>query len=391
MGYDEFILTVNVASIIIMLVMAFLLCSASRFRGESSYAALIIVLTTIPVYIYNVCRSLEWYDIAFFFAPFAFSVNLTLMPLLWLFVQRCFNPRYHFLFVRMAHFLPALISFIIFLVVTFSLPQSQYYDFMIHENTGYDTWLGKLNLIILLVQVIGYFLLIFIYLHKVKHFIKEHYTEAELQHKVWIPRFITLFALLFVIVVVCYMIWPRFDSWLMQLLTIIAMAYLLYSELEYALQSRLRNAPSELYVEQAKTEFIDIEVKPHPQGDVESNPEEIQKLKHYAHRVEVYLCDSEVYVNPNLSLNDVAAATNISAKKISKAINEILGKNFFDLINGFRIEKSKALLLDKKEKGLTIEAIATQCGFNSRITFNNAFKKITGLTTSQWLKLTKVG
>ena len=47
----------------------------------------------------------------------------------------------------------------------------------------------------------------------------------------------------------------------------------------------------------------------------------------------------------------------------------------------------KALLISKKEKGLTLETIAEQCGFNSRITFNNAFKKVIGVTTTEWLRL----
>ena len=67
MGYNEFILIVNAASVIILLVMALLLCLAARFKGESSYAAMIIVVSTVPVYIYNVCRSLQLYEVAIFF------------------------------------------------------------------------------------------------------------------------------------------------------------------------------------------------------------------------------------------------------------------------------------------------------------------------------------
>ncbi len=72
---------------------------------------------------------------------------------------------------------------------------------------------------------------------------------------------------------------------------------------------------------------------------------------------------------------------------LSKSVNATLDKNFFDLVNGSRVEKSKALLMSKKEKGLTLETIAEQCGFNSRFTWNAAFKKAVGVTTSDWLKL----
>ena len=390
MGYNEFILIVNAASVIILLVMALLLCLAARFKGESSYAAMIIVVSTVPVYIYNVCRSLELYEVAIFFAPIAFSVNLTLMPLLWLLVQRGFNPYYRFTPLRLLHFLPAVLSLILFCVSIFSLPQSQRYDFMINENMGDDTWLGDVNYTMVLLQLVGYFYAIFRYLRKVKHFVRSHYSAAELQRKVWIPRFIGLFAAMFVVVMVCYALWPRTDAWLLQLLTVIIMGYLLYAELAIALFERYRkDTVTTTVAAEAEAEFIATEVKPQPQPEADNGKEEMQKLEQYARQVEEYLRASEVYVDPNLSLKDVATATGISSKNLSKSINATLGKNFFDLVNGFRIEKSKALLISKKEKGLTLETIAEQCGFNSRITFNNAFKKVIGVTTTEWLKLNR--
>lgn len=390
MGYNEFILIVNAASVIILLVMALLLCLAARFKGESSYAAMIIVVSTVPVYIYNVCRSLELYEVAIFFAPIAFSVNLTLMPLLWLLVQRGFNPYYRFTPLRLLHFLPAVLSLILFCASVFSLPQSRFYDFMIHENTGDDTWLGDVNYTMVLIQLIGYFYTIFRYLRKVKHFVHSHYSAAELQRKVWIPRFIALFAAMFVVVMVCYALWPRTDAWLLQLLTVIIMGYLLYAELAIALFERYRkDTVTTTVAAEAEAEFIYTEVKSQPQPEADNGKEEIQKLEQYARQVEEYLRTSEAYTSIGLSIKDVANATGISKNNLSKAINVVLNKSFFDLVNGFRVEKSKALLLEKKEKGYTLETIAEKCGFNSQVTYCNAFKKIVGMTTNQWLKLFK--
>ena len=389
MGYDEFVLIVNVASVIILLVMALLLCLAARFKGESSYAAMIIVVSSVPVYIYDVCRSLELYEVAICFAPIAFSVNLTLMPLLWLFVQRGFNPYFRLTPLRLLHFLPAVLSLILFCASVFSLPQSRYYDFMIHENTGDDTWLGDVNYTMVLLQLIGYSYAIFRYLRKVKHFVRNHYSAAELQRKVWIPRFIALFAVMFVVVMVCYALWPRTDAWLLQLLTVIIMGYLLYAELAIALERYSNDTVMTTVAANAEAEFITTEVKPQPQPEADNGKEEMQKLEQYARQVEEYLRTSEVYVNPKLSLRDVSQATGITYNNISKAINATMNKNFFDLVNGFRIEKSKALLMSKKERGLTLETIAEMCGFNSRITFNNAFKKVIGVTTTEWLRLNR--
>ena len=75
MSYHEFILVVNFSSIIILVLLAMLLLIATRFRGESGYAAAIIVLPNIPVYIYNMSRMLGWHDITLFFFPISYSVN----------------------------------------------------------------------------------------------------------------------------------------------------------------------------------------------------------------------------------------------------------------------------------------------------------------------------
>lgn len=84
MDYTQIILTVNTSSIVILVILAFILLAATRFRGENGYAAAIIVVPNIPVYLYNVSRMLGWHDIAFFLFPISYSVNTTLLPLLWL-------------------------------------------------------------------------------------------------------------------------------------------------------------------------------------------------------------------------------------------------------------------------------------------------------------------
>lgn len=373
MGYDEFLLTVNASAIVILLALASLLCAATRFRGESSYAACIIVLTTVPVYLYNLCRSLRWYEAAIVLAPLAYSVNTTLMPLLWLFVQRSFRRGYRFRLAALLHFMPAAACLALFCIAVFTLPATQRYGFMEHENTGDDTWLGNLNYAVLLAQMIAYFTLIFRYLRRAKRYIRENYSDAQWLHKLWIPRLMTLFASLFVVVMVCYFIWPRTDAWLIQILNVVAMGYLIYKELTPQQPQPAAN--------EEKGNRCTV-----PDTDANDSREDMELLRSYAAEVRCYLETSGVYTNPDLSLRDVAQATGISSNNLSKAINAVLGKTFFELINGMRIEASKELLMNKKKLRLTIETIAEKCGFNSPATFCRAFKKSMGISTSEWLK-----
>ena len=160
------------------------------------------------------------------------------------------------------------------------------------------------------------------------------------------------------------------------LLCVAAIGRLLYLEFSEALSHH--HAAHNAEVEPPKEE--------HPQSDGEFRKYSVEELEQCARRVEEYLIASEAYTDADLSFADVAGAVGISSKKVSVAINFVLGKTFYDLINGLRVEKSKTLLQEKKQRGLTLETIAEKCGFNSRIVYSNAFKKATGMTTTQWLK-----
>lgn len=162
MGYTEFILTINSSCITILIILAIILLVATRFRGENGYAAAIIVLPNVPVYIYNMSRMLGWHEITLFMFPISYSVNTMLMPLLWLFTLRNFDTDFRFRPIQLLHFIPAAISVIIVL----SLSTQERMDNIIYEMSGDDMWVGNLNTLIILFQMFLYFAAIFRYLHK---------------------------------------------------------------------------------------------------------------------------------------------------------------------------------------------------------------------------------
>jgi len=91
------------------------------------------------------------------------------------------------------------------------------------------------------------------------------------------------------------------------------------------------------------------------------------------------------YYTDNLaSLSGLAKLLNASNHHVSQVINEKMNKNFYEMIAWYRVESAKKLLRSKKHKNLTIEEIAEEVGYNSKSSFNTAFKKITGLTPSSF-------
>ena len=88
------------------------------------------------------------------------------------------------------------------------------------------------------------------------------------------------------------------------------------------------------------------------------------------------------FLNPAFSLPELADKMKISVHQLSQIINEGLNKSFFEMTAEYRIEEAKRLLID--QPNIKIEEIAEQVGYNSKSSFNTAFKKITGKTPSEF-------
>ncbi len=112
-----------------------------------------------------------------------------------------------------------------------------------------------------------------------------------------------------------------------------------------------------------------------------------QEITNYSkkfERVKDYIVNNRRYLDNALSLETLSKELQISNSQLSKIINEQTSQNFNHLINGFRIDFSKKILLDPNYNNYTITSIALESGFNSKSTFYNAFKKHTGVTPTQF-------
>lgn len=88
------------------------------------------------------------------------------------------------------------------------------------------------------------------------------------------------------------------------------------------------------------------------------------------------------YLTSDFNLPALAQASRSSTHNISQVINEKFEKSFFEWIAEYRVAEAKVIL--KKSPHLKIEEVAEQVGYNSKSSFNTTFKKITGLTPSEF-------
>jgi len=116
----------------------------------------------------------------------------------------------------------------------------------------------------------------------------------------------------------------------------------------------------------------------------EESEEEKQVNNELETRLVEIMKTEKPYLNPTLTVFELAKKINTNDKYLSRHINKTYQKNFIHFINEFRIEEAKHRLLSTEFAQYKIEAISEMVGFNSKSAFNNAFKKLTNHTPTEF-------
>lgn len=103
-------------------------------------------------------------------------------------------------------------------------------------------------------------------------------------------------------------------------------------------------------------------------------------------QLEILMTERKLFLDENISLPQLADIINIHPNYLSQVVNERFQKNFYDFINSYRVEEFKRIVSLEKNKNKTFFALALDCGFNSKASFNSSFKKLTGTTPSGFVK-----
>jgi AraC-like DNA-binding protein len=124
--------------------------------------------------------------------------------------------------------------------------------------------------------------------------------------------------------------------------------------------------------------------------------EEFEDIKEPAAPIDTTLLDSTIgkimdgvanqklYLNQSLNVEQFSSKIGVPYRDVSFAINKAFGTNFFEFINSYRIEESKRYLSDEKYKDMTIMDILLESGFNSKSSFQRFFKRLTGMSPTEF-------
>lgn len=323
-----------------------------------------------------------WYSIKsyrefLFFIPF--QQVFLIGPVFYFFVKTLLNSNLKINRKDLIHFVPAFIyliySLIVFITDKFLL--EEYYFYADERDKDLDFWYQMLGLISMLYYL---YLSLKYYLNYRALSIQEVSFADEIAFK-WIKYFTIAFGLILVLRVLFFILnpeWGQFGSkfWYYLCFSVL-LYYISLSGYFNVIRSTMKLDTVLLIDLEPSVNTKSIE-RPNETREDLAFPEWKAKITHLFE-------SKEVYKNPDLTLTDIATYLNTNRNIISKAINQEFQMNFNDFVNKKRAEA----VIDQLKNGAhlknTLLSIALASGFNSKATFNRAFKKHTGVTPRQFI------
>ena len=323
-------------------------------------------------------------------------------PVIFFYVQSLLNPSFRFGKKEWVHLLPGILYLLYSLVmfVTDKLILKHYYFLADEMDRDFDYWYQASGLVSMLI----YFFISLRYYSLYKKLMVQVVSYADTVLFRWVKKFLLAFLLMQLLHIgfeIFSKIFPSLDSyiggwWFFFFFAVIFyyIAITGYSNsietkvpfklnlLSYKPSLLLQYSPAETdednFIEEA--EVIEI-------ADVQTQrKEDTTLLAEWKPKIEALLANEKTYEDAELSLTQMAKQLKTNPSIISKVINQGFQLNFNDFVNNYRIEAVKEKLKAGEQKTQTLLGIAYDCGFNSKATFNRAFKKATGVSPKEWME-----
>jgi AraC-like DNA-binding protein len=106
----------------------------------------------------------------------------------------------------------------------------------------------------------------------------------------------------------------------------------------------------------------------------------------FSERLHNFMSKSRKFLQHRYTINDLARELNVPPHQLSAFLNQQLNTSFSDFLNKFRIEYCMERIKNGDARRLTLEALASECGFNNRNSFTAAFKRLAGVTPSDFMR-----
>ncbi len=335
----------------------------------------------------------QYFIVVYFRYYIVLPLVLSIPPALFLYIEALTVEGFEFTRKKLRHFYPAIFILILNLVFYGTLPDKEKFLFVvkgylldfskesIHMRIVYE--IKKFTDIIYYVQIVVYIILMIISFKRHKNNIERYFSYKEGISLNWLKIFIIIFIILSsldafenILSLQLRKYWEIIDA-----IEIILYVYFLgYFGIKQMLiySNETPVAQKNENIEQKNNLKNNIQDKYINSPLSETQKSEIIKGINY------FMEQEKLFLNNKLTIDVLSDKLKTNKKYLSQTINETYKKNFYSFVNEYRIKEAEKLLKSIESKKLSIEGIAKSVGFNSKSSFNSAFKKYTGLTPSSY-------
>lgn len=327
---------------------------------------------------------------------FYFPMNHTLLmgPAIYIYIKSLLNPSFVFSKKDRYHFIPGMLYILwtIIVAITDQLILKRYYLMDGQNDPDFDTWyqvIGFFSLMVYLLLSLRYYL-------NYRNFIDQELSYADNLHFTWVRNFlIACFLYFFATITLDVLRLLGFDigyqdTWWYYLLFALIFYYIGITGYANSIEQK-KKFEVDFYRYQTKDTVLpdeqeaitiseevknDAEVISNLDSGIQVNDSSVPP--EWKEKLEMVMLMEKLYRNPELTLSDLAIHLGTNPSFLSKIINRSFEKNFNDFVNQYRVLEVKEQLSNPELANLTIMSLAYDAGFNSKATFNRAFKKFTG-------------
>ena len=313
-----------------------------------------------------------------FFVPF--MQVLLIGPVIYFYTKSLLNPSFKIDKKDRLHFIPALfyLAYSLVVFVTDKLILDEFYFYADGRDKDLANWYQTAG-----VLSMSYYLIL-----SLKHYStykKLVFDKVSFANSIlfqWIQNFLIAFLSIIILRVLLFVLNPEWGEFGSQFWYYIVFSFVVF----YISINGYANAVKMSFLNDVNADninvFSELELENRPRQEATNQKE----LDLWEEKILQLIKVDKIYENPKLTLSDVSKCLETNPKTISNSINSGFEMNFNDFINHYRIEAVKEKLKEGAHKKSTLLGIAFDCGFNSKATFNRAFKKSTAESPKDYLQ-----
>lgn len=290
--------------------------------------------------------------------------------------------------LRFLHFLPLILGYLLMIPFFLAPAESKIYTYE-HKGAGFEWIFLPLDIAVMISGVV-YVALSLIILRKHRKNVEDQFSNTDKINLNWL-RYLIL-GMLIIWIAVIFTSAPYIYA--VVVLYVIFIGFFGIKQTAIFAQNTLGPKPI-FTLEHSNENGVDEGIVPSPSFDENPFIEKEKYLKsglgeHEKQEIHIMLTNlmkqDKPFTNPELTLGEIAEQLRVHPNKLSQVINSVTQKNFYDYINSWRVDEFIHLVNKPDNMNYTLLSIAFECGFNSKSSFNRNFRKITGLSPSEYLK-----